>query len=177
MSAARRLLKELGEARRAAASQPGGGSGGADSGPDAAGKSQAPAQPLVHLEPAGEEDLFHWRAVIAGASGSPYAGGRFELAIEVPRDYPIAPPAMRFVTKVCHPNVHLKTGEICLDLLKSAWSPAWTLQSACLAVAVLLTSPEPDSPLNCDAANLLRAGDLRGYNSLVSMYTSLYATP
>jgi peroxin-4 len=45
----------------------------------------------------------------------------------------------------------IQTGEVCLDLLKTAWSPVWTLQSACLAVAVLLTQPEPDSPLNCDA--------------------------
>ena len=31
--------------------------------------------------------------------------------------------------------------------------------------------------LNCDAGNLLRFGDLRGYNSLARMYTVEYATP
>ncbi|KAJ3220376.1 hypothetical protein HDU67_000043 [Dinochytrium kinnereticum] len=36
-------------------------------------------------------------------------------------------------------------------------------------------TPEPDSPLNCDAANLLRCGDHRGYNSLVKMYTRMFA--
>ena len=35
-------------------------------------------------------------------------GGRFELAITVPKTYPIQPPKIRFVTKICHPNVHFK---------------------------------------------------------------------
>jgi ubiquitin-protein ligase len=49
-------------------------------------------------------------------------------------------------------------GEICLDILKDAWTPIWTLESTCRAIIFLLGSPAPDSPLNCDAGNLLRAG-------------------
>jgi len=45
----------------------------------------------------------------------------------------------------------LKTGEICLDVLRNQWSPAWTISTACTAVRALLESPEPDSPLNIDA--------------------------
>ena len=41
----------------------------------------------------------------------------------------------------------------------------------CQAVVALLGDAAPDSPLNCDAGNLLRAGDRRGYNSLARMYT------
>jgi len=35
----------------------------------------------------------------------------------------------------------------------------------------MLCNPEPDSPLNCDAGNMLRAGDDMAYWSLARMYT------
>jgi len=62
-------------------------------------------------------------------------------------------------------------------LLKNAWSAVYTLQSVCRAIIALLAQPEPDSPLNCDCGNLLRCGDVRGYNSLARMYTKLHAFP
>ena len=69
----------------------------------------------------------------------------------------------------------LQTGEICLDILKGSWTPAWTLHAVCQAIVALMCDSAPDSPLNCDAGNLLRAGDVRGYNSLAKMYTAEYA--
>ncbi|KAJ2726216.1 E2 ubiquitin-protein ligase peroxin 4 [Coemansia sp. Benny D115] len=129
---------------------------------------------LLVLEPCDDSDLLRWRAVLHGPKDTPYQGACFELLIEVPLEYPIKPPALTFVTPVCHPNVHFETGEICLDILKTQWSPAWTLSSTCLAIHVLLANPEPSSPLNCDAANLLRCGDVLGYNSLVSLYTRMF---
>ena len=106
---------------------------------------------------------------------SHYEGGRFVVRLEIPERYPIAPPVCTFVTPVFHPNVHAK-GDICLDVLRSAWSPAWSLAHACLAILVLLDSPDASSPLNCDAGNLLRGGDARAYRSMCRAYTRLYAT-
>ena len=40
---------------------------------------------------------------------------------------------------------------------------------------MLLANPNADSPLNCDAGNLLRAKDYDGFKSLASYYTERYA--
>jgi len=34
----------------------------------------------------------------------------FELSINVPEQYPLVPPTVRYRTKVFHPNVHFKVG-------------------------------------------------------------------
>mmetsp|Transcript_25529 Transcript_25529/g.82262 ORF Transcript_25529/g.82262 Transcript_25529/m.82262 type:complete len:156 (-) Transcript_25529:1066-1533(-) len=125
---------------------------------------------------ADEHDLYNWQAWIRGPRDTPFEGGVFELRIVCPKEYPMAPPSMTFRTRVFHPNVHFKTGEICVDFLKQSWTPTWDLLSACRAVASLLGEPEPDSPLNCDAGNLLRHGDKLGYASMARMYTVEHAS-
>lgn len=130
---------------------------------------------ITRLAPKDDEDLFEWEAEIVGLPHTPFAGGHWPLDIHVPGNYPLEPPQITFRTRICHPNIHFKTGEICLDVLKSQWSPAWSLAAACTAVVSLLESPEPDSPLNVDAASLLRIGDVLGYDSLVRFYTRMYA--
>jgi peroxin-4 len=95
--------------------------------------------------------------------------------MEIGPDYPISPPTVIFVTPIFHPNVDFKTGEICLDVLKSDWSPAWGIGTVCRAIVALMDAPNADSPLNCDAGNLLRSGDLLGFQTLARMYTLEHA--
>lgn len=77
---------------------------------------------------------------------------------------------MRFITPIVHPNIALDTGEICLDLLKDAWTPTYTVLESVRAVRMLLSCPETDSPLNVDAAALLRGGDVLGAQKLVEFW-------
>ena len=126
--------------------------------------------PDIYLIP-DSENILKWTALLRGPSETPYEGGIFQLAIDCGRDYPLAPPSITFATKVFHPNVHFRTGDVCLDILKKEWSPAWGIQAACRAILALLSDPDADSPLNCDAGNMIRGGDMMAYNCTARMYT------
>ena len=88
----------------------------------------------------------------------------------------MAPPKVKFMTRIFHPNIHFETGEICLDILKAeSWRASWTLESLSRAVVNLLINPNAESPLNCDAGNAIRAGDTLAYESMAYMYTIEFA--
>ena len=57
-------------------------------------------------------------------------------------------------------SVATRVLQVCLDILKSAWSPVWNLSSLCRAICALLAHPEPSSPLNCDAGGEEGGGQL-----------------
>ena len=120
-----------------------------------------------------ESNLNEWVAVLQGPADTPYAGGSFSVRLSVPSSYPLSAPTATFSTPIFHPNVHWRTGEVCLDILKNDWSPAWTLMSVCRAIVALMSDfSGADSPLNCDAGNLVRRGDMRAFEALAKMYTT-----
>lgn len=65
----------------------------------------SPNASLERLAPVSDEAILHWEAVMRGVEGTAYEGGRWLLDIKIPDNYPNAPPAVRFVTRICHPNV------------------------------------------------------------------------
>jgi hypothetical protein len=65
--------------------------------------------------PLSEDDMFLWEAFIQGPEGTPFEGGVFPAELKFPKDYPLAPPTMRFLVDVWHPNgmYRMREGEGC----------------------------------------------------------------
>lgn len=54
--------------------------------------------------PVSEDDLLHWECLIQGPEGTPFEGGVFPAELKFPKDYPLAPPTMKFLADMWHPN-------------------------------------------------------------------------
>ena len=59
----------------------------------------------IHVSMVGD-NIFHWRAVLRGPSGSPYANQRFVVDINVAPDCPVHPPKVIMKTPIDHVNIN-----------------------------------------------------------------------
>lgn len=121
------------------------------------------------------EDLFNWEGCIFGPDDSPFAGGVFNLSIQFPAEYPFRAPHIQFKTRIFHPNIN-GSGLICLDILKTQWSPALTISKVLLSITSLLTDPNPDDPFVPDIARLYKE-DRTAYEEEARRWTLTYAVP
>ncbi|KAF7701740.1 Ubiquitin-conjugating enzyme E2-17 kDa [Cucumispora dikerogammari] len=128
---------------------------------------------LFFAEPINPNDITVWRAVLFGPPGTPYEGGTFYLLINIPSGYPFDPPKFQFKTRIFHCNI--RDGEICLDILKNSWSSALSISKVILSISSLLSDPNPDDPLDSNAANLYNK-DRKAYNAKAAEWTKIYAT-
>jgi len=108
-------------------------------------------------------DLMNWVATIQNLDVSRHRGKRYRLSIEVPGNYPFVAPKVRFIDKVQCENVFYD-GEICLDILKDQWSPAYTLWSLLEAIASVLT----DKPVS-GLVNKVRSVSEQAQNNMISI--------
>ena len=92
-----------------------------------------------------------------GPDGSPFEGGKYKLKIKFTRtSYPFNAPDVSMMSKIYHPNFST-SGSICVDFLKGEWTPAYTILKMIEALQLLLITPNPDSPLNSNAAQTYRS--------------------
>mmetsp|Transcript_26803 Transcript_26803/g.34727 ORF Transcript_26803/g.34727 Transcript_26803/m.34727 type:complete len:152 (+) Transcript_26803:140-595(+) len=120
-----------------------------------------------------EDNLRYFSVIIAGPSQSPYENGIFKMELFLPADYPMAPPKVRFLTKIYHPNID-KLGRICLDILKEKWSPALQIRTVLLSIQALLSAPNPDDPLANDVAEMWKSNESEAL-AIAAEWTQRYA--
>lgn len=128
--------------------------------------------PNTSAAPIDENDLYKWQAIILGPSDSVYAGGVFKLSIVFPADYPFKAPRIEFLTKIYHCNIMNKS--LCIDILKSQWSPALTIDKVLISIVSLLMDPNPKDPLNREAAEKY-LNDRKEYDRIAAEWTRKYS--
>ena len=98
-------------------------------------------------------NLFQFELVIIPQQGY-YIGGRFRFSVDVNNNYPIEAPKIKCMQTVYHPNIDVQ-GNVCLNILREDWSPVLSLNSLFIGLNFLFLEPNPNDPLNKEAANLL----------------------
>ena len=129
--------------------------------------------PNVSAGPKAAANLLEWEAIVIGPESTPYHGGVFSLDITFPANYPFAPPVVRMRTRIYHCNIN-SNGDICLDILRDAWSPALTVSKVLLSLVSLLASPNPDDPL-VKAIALQLQRDRDEHDRMAAQWTQRYA--
>lgn len=101
-----------------------------------------------------KDDLLNFKLIVCPDEGY-YKGGRFVFNFKVGLSYPHEAPKVKCETKVYHPNIDLD-GNVCLNILREDWKPVLTVNSVIYGLQYLFLEPNPEDPLNKEAAECLQ---------------------
>ncbi|ODQ77993.1 hypothetical protein BABINDRAFT_163043 [Babjeviella inositovora NRRL Y-12698] len=137
--------------------------------------------PGIVAGPLDEDNLFVWECYLEGPTDTPYENGVFPATMTFPKDYPLAPPTLKFTPALLHPNIY-KDGTVCISILHSPgddpnqyerpeerWSPVQSIEKILLSVVSMLAEPNCESGANIDACKLWR-DDREGYDQQIRGY-------
>eukprot|EP00922_Rhytidocystis_sp_ex-Travisia-forbesii_P059140 GHVS01087631.1.p1 GENE.GHVS01087631.1~~GHVS01087631.1.p1 ORF type:complete len:192 (-),score=37.91 GHVS01087631.1:105-680(-) len=158
------MLRVFGAGRGAVSE--GGGGGGGDRG-GGGGRTKQPGELRIQKEVSELElplccrvvfddpnNLLSFVAVITPEEGF-WKKASYRFSFVVPPNYPHDPPKVKCSPKIFHPNIDLE-GNVCLNILREDWRPVLSVATVVLGLLHLLLEPNPNDPLNHDAAWLLR---------------------
>lgn len=99
-------------------------------------------------------DLTNFDVEICPDSGY-WKGAKYQFKFVIPPDYSHHPPKVTCLTKIYHPNINLE-GAVCLNILREDWKPVLDINAVIYGLIYLFYEPNPDDPLNREAADLFR---------------------
>lgn len=101
----------------------------------------------------GKDKLLHFQITMRPEEGI-YRGGEFLFDFNISTGYPHDAPKVKCLTRVYHPNIDTE-GNICLNILREDWKPVLSINSVVYGLNFLFLDPNPDDPLNKEAAEAL----------------------
>lgn len=109
-----------------------------------------------------------------------WQGGKFTFHIFITEEYNMAPPTVKCLTKLWHPNIS-EDGDVCLSILRQnsidglGWAPTRRLKDVVWGLSSLFTDLlNFDDPLNIEAAELYLR-DKESFRNKVRDYVNQYA--
>lgn len=99
-------------------------------------------------------DLTKFNVVVTPDTGF-WKGATYRFTFTIPPMYPHEPPKVHCETRIFHPNINLE-GNVCLNILRQDWKPVLDINAVIYGLIYLFYEPNPDDPLNKEAAQLYR---------------------
>ncbi|TFF89554.1 MAG: ubiquitin-conjugating enzyme E2 [Promethearchaeota archaeon] len=115
-------------------------------------------------------DLTTWEGFILGTGL--FEGGVFKIQINVTRKFPFEAPKVKWLSKIWHPNIYRR--KVCVGVQGKDWTPTMSIAGLIEALRNLLNFPNPNSPLNSEAANQMKTNPKK-YEQMVRKYVEKYA--
>ncbi|KAK8805178.1 hypothetical protein WA588_000121, partial [Blastocystis sp. NMH] len=108
----------------------------------------------ISLDITDLHDLSQFDLLIRPLSGY-YINKTYRFHVTVPEFFPFQPYKVKLVDPIFHPNID-EEGRVCLNLIREDWVPSIDLSQVACSLQFLLSEPNPDDPLNEEAATLLK---------------------
>ena len=102
-----------------------------------------------------DKDIMNFKVIITPDKESWWSGESYTFSINIPGNYNFVPPKVHCDTKIYHPNIDL-SGNVCLNILRKDWNPVLNVSAVIVGLNYLFLEPEPNDPLNHDAAAIMR---------------------
>jgi len=120
---------------------------------------------VADIEFPNPNDLTTFYVSVTPDSGY-WKGATYQFLLDIPAQYPHDPPKVTCKNKIYHPNINLQ-GNVCLNILREDWKPVLDINAVIYGLIYLFYEPNPDDPLNHDAAELFRQ-DIKRFQSVVN---------
>ena len=117
-----------------------------------------------------DTDMMKGYAMIIGPSDTPYFGGFYFFKLTYPRDYPYAPPIIKYYTNSntirFNPNLYT-CGKVCLSILNTWRGEQWTSCQTISTILLTLCTILCKNPILNEPGITIRNPDFNNYNEII----------